>query len=283
MMKHNSLYLLAAGVLAASVSGAYGAVAVYNFDGGSTAFKDDFYTTYTGTEVPQQTTGGLNGSGSLDYDGGGGTQAWFSTAKYTDIDEGDSVTASAYFYMDPSGATQVSSVKMGFTDDPNSTAANNAAPNSGNWVYFGNWSYHNQTSVNTELQSSKGNVERTSSLSSQNAASWYLQSITLEKASATAYHVSWSLDPVDSSGTVQSGGISGTSTGFEFSALGSELYFYIGLENASSGAKYEAVDNLTMSGVGVTIVGSSVPEPSTYAALAGLAALGLVLYRRGKA
>jgi hypothetical protein len=281
-MKPNSLILFSAGLLAASASGAYGDVVIYKFDDSSTAFKDDFYTTFGGLEVPQQTDGGLNDSGSLDYDGGGGTQAWFSTAKYSGIDVGDSVTASAYFFMNPSGATQVSSVKMGFTDDPDSTAANNAAPNSGNWIYFGNWSWDYEASVNTELRSSQGIVAATASLTGQNEASWYLQSITLEKASATAYDVNWSLDRVDSSGSLIENGTSGLRSNFTFSALGSDLYFYIGLENASSGAKYEAIDNLTMTGTGVTIVGSSVPEPSTYALIFGCLGLGLVLMGRRK-
>ncbi|MFI5338104.1 MAG: PEP-CTERM sorting domain-containing protein, partial [Opitutales bacterium] len=57
-------------------------------------------------------------------------------------------------------------------------------------------------------------------------------------------------------------------------APGAELWLRWSDPNVTGGAALLAIDNLTVSAV------SAVPEPSTYAALAGLAALGLVIRRR---
>jgi hypothetical protein len=110
------------------------------------------------------------------------------------------------------------------------------------------------------------------------AGNWYLYSVTLTKpASGTVWKLDSSLQDFGTSGTTP-GSVITSYAGFDVNVNGSanlnltstNTYIQFGIR----GVNFAAVDSFSV---------TAIPEPSSYAALAGLFGLGLVLTRRRRA
>jgi hypothetical protein len=231
---------------------------------------DAFHTPYTGTTVSQSTTGGLDGSGSVNFKSGSGNQAWFSNAAYSPLAAGGSLSDSLYFQY--SGSASTTSIKLGFATDPNSAVNGYAMPSSGSYAYFGVfWT----GSLNSEVYSSAGYITSSPGTSgSLVAGNWYQMEFGMELVDSTTstFEFSWALKNSDSSGGLGTTLFSGTQQKV-FAALNTTLYAYIGMENPTSTASYSAIDNISLTST------AQVPEPASAMMLVFGAGVGLVIHR----
>ena len=233
----------------------------------------NFHTPYTGSQVSQSTTGGLNNSGALNFRSGGGNQAWYSNGSYAPLAVGDTLNASLYFKIT---ANNTSSIKLGFASDPQSAVDAIAMPTTGSWVYFGAWTNFNEGNLDHEVYTNNGEVnsDNTGTVKFTNG-NWYEQQISMTKTAAGAFTLSWNVFNSDSAGNLGSSIISG-SKAITAPGLDTTLYTYIGLENPTSSASHQFVDNITM-----TSDAAVVPEPALIGILSS-ASFGLLVRRRAK-
>ena len=222
------------------------------------------HTPYTGTPVSQSLTGGLGGSGALDFRSGNGNQAWFSNASYAPLKQGQTLSTSLYFQY---FGGQTTSIKLGFATDPNASVNGYAMPNSGSWAYFGVISRGESSGIaEGELYgSSHGYLDPAAEYNpygSFTLGNWYQMSfgMMLMNEATSEFQFSYALKNSDVNGTL--GGIvySGMFDNQFSGGLDTTLYTYIGMENPTATGAYTYIDNISMTSEG--IISSVVPEPS---------------------
>jgi hypothetical protein len=253
---------------------------VYDFSS-SSAWTSDFRTNYEGSPIAWQSDSGLNGSGSLNVQSGDGTQAWFSQSYFNTIDLNQTLELGLYFKY--AGGEAVGGIKLGFATDADATANFYGMPDSGNWGYFGWFSFGPESylPLGNEVYSSQGYMGSGGTVADPlSVDSWYYQSFSMTKVAEGTFDISYGIQNSSSTGVLGSYVLQGADSGIYRPDLDTNLYVYIGLEGADSYGQTVAIDNITMSSdsqVSNSSAPSVVPEPS--AVLLGLIS-GLSLIRR---
>ncbi len=178
------------------------------------------------------------------YDGGG--EEWRRAFTFTTGSSASSFnfTGLTMTFNAASGSPGALTVALYSTFDPNTTA--------------GGGSLLSTLSLSSGSPTSSGNSVFTGSATLQPSTTYYLQF-----SSATAAAGNYYSYPVVGSGSEDAGGLPGWTIG-----------------NSAYESNYNNTWT-TLSGPGLfSVQASAIPEPSTYAALAGLGALGLALWRR---
>lgn len=223
----------------------------YNFNSGQSDFLNTFTTNPNAGTINYSATGGIGGSGSFATSGDSAATTIFNTglSNYN----GATITTSFYFQTRSTLSTQD---LVGFGLFTSTTSRFDAA---------------------TGAQGYKINGTNSSSLT---ASTWY-QLTAVTTNNGTAFHTTLSLQSYGANGQTLTG--SPISIGASDNAGGAGLLsagtIYVGLYGGadfgpSSFNQTPAIDNFSVTGV------SAIPEPSTYAALAGAGVLALAWWRR---
>lgn len=269
--------------LFALVGAASASTVVYDFSS-STAWNSDFHTHYEGTPISWQSDAGLGNSGSLNVQGGDGTQAWFSASYFNTINLNQTLELGLYFKY--AGGEGVGGIKLGFATDPTANANGYGMPDAGNWAYFGWFSFGPGSflELGTEVYSDQGYLGENSPIISDqlSVGEWYYQAFSMTKVGDGTFDINYSIRNSSSTGALGGYVVQGSESGIYRPDLDTNLYVSIGLEGADSNGQTAVIDNLTMTS-GALVSNSSaptvVPEPSVIF-LGALGGLSLIRRRR---
>ena len=250
----NPLFCLILAMLAFCAHASAQTTFTYNFNSGQTDFLNTFTTNPNAGTINYSATGGIGGSGSFGTSGDSAATTIFNTglSNYS----GATFTTSFYFQTRDALSTQ-------------------------DLVGFGYYTTNrSRFDAATGALGYKINGTNSSSLT---ASTWYKLSAVTNNTGST-FHTTISLQSYGANGQTLTGSPitigASDSTGGTGLLSASTIYFGLyGGANFGAGNRNEtpAIDNFSITAV------SAIPEPSTYAAIAGASMLGLAMWRRRRA